>query len=147
VTPPGADVSHAGSTILLVDDEPAVLAVATRILEHGGFDVRPASDGADALALVERHGPPQLVLTDLLMRRIGGAELARRLKERWPELPVIFMSGYSAEELYRQGAISPAGELIQKPFSPGALVAIVTAALSQGKARSRPSDVSAGAST
>ena len=134
-TRPDATASHAGASILVVDDEPAALEVVTRILEDDGFDVHQASDGADALELVERIGPPQLVLTDLLMRRIGGAELARRLKERWPALPIIFMSGYSAEELYRQGAIGPAGELIQKPFSSEALVAIVTAALSRVEAR------------
>jgi two-component system, cell cycle sensor histidine kinase and response regulator CckA len=144
--PPVADAPHTGSTILVVDDEPAVLAVAARILEAGGFDVRQASDGADALEMVERYGPPRLVLTDLLMRGIGGTELARRLKERWPSLPVIFMSGYSAEELYRQGAIDPAGALIQKPFSPGALVAIVAEALARVEAGSGSSDASAGPS-
>jgi PAS domain S-box-containing protein len=134
-TTPGANASHAGATILVVDDEPAVLSVATRILEDGGFHVRQALDGADALDIVEGSGPPQLVLTDVLMRRLGGAELARRLRERWPELPVIFMSGYSAEELYRQGAMATAGELIQKPFLPDALMAIVVAALSRVEAR------------
>ncbi len=130
-TPPIADASRADATILVVDDEPAVLAIATRILEAAGFRVRQALDGTDALEMAERHEPPQLVLTDLLMPRIGGAELARRLQARWPALPVVFMSGYSAEELYRQGALGPTGELIQKPFSPGELVAVVTAALTR----------------
>jgi DNA-binding response OmpR family regulator len=57
--------------------------------------------------------------------------LARRLKERWPALPIIFMSDYSAEELRQQGAIGSEGELIQKPFTPGGLVASVAAALSR----------------
>jgi PAS domain S-box-containing protein len=134
--PPVAIGSDPRATILVVDDETAVLAVATRILEEGGFHVIKALDGADALDIVEGLGPPSLLLTDLLMRRIGGAELARRLRERWPALPVIFMSGYSAEELYRQGAISPTGELLQKPFSAGALLATVAAALSPVDARS-----------
>jgi two-component system cell cycle sensor histidine kinase/response regulator CckA len=133
--PPVADPSHPGATILVVDDEPVVLEVATRMLENGGFRVRQASDGADALEAVELHGPPQLVLTDLLMRRIGGSELARRLKERWPALPVLYMSGYSADELYRQGAIDPTGELIQKPFDSATLVASVSAALARADAR------------
>jgi two-component system NtrC family sensor kinase len=60
--------------------------------------------------------------------------LARRLKERWPGLPIVFMSGYSAEELHRQGATSTEGDLIQKPFMPDALVASVTAALSRAAA-------------
>jgi len=95
--------------------------------------VRQASDGADALESVAFNGPAQLLLTDLLMRRIGGAVLARQLQERWPALAVIFMSGYSADELYRQGALSPAGELLQKPFTPAALVAAVGVALSRAR--------------
>jgi two-component system, cell cycle sensor histidine kinase and response regulator CckA len=127
----GADATQAGATVLVVDDEPAVRAIAARSLEHGGFHVLQAPDGADALELVNRHGPPHLVLTDLMMPGIGGAELARRLRERWPELPILFMSGYSAEELRRQGAIGSEGELIQKPFMPDGLVASVAAALSR----------------
>jgi DNA-binding response OmpR family regulator len=71
------------------------------------------------------------VLTDLMMPGIGGAELARRVKERWPALPILFMSGYSIEELHRQGAIGSDGDLIQKPFTPAGLVASVAAALSR----------------
>ena len=127
----GADATQAGATVLVVDDERAVRAIAARILERGGFRVLQAPEGAAALELVDRHGPPQLVLTDLMMPGIGGAELARRLKERWPALPVIFMSGYSAEELQRQGAIGAEGDLIQKPFTPDALVASVAEALAR----------------
>jgi len=127
---PRVDPTQAGATVLVVDDEPAVCAVAARSLEQGGYRVLQAHDGGDALALVDRHGPPQLVLTDLTMAGIGGAELARRLKERWPGLPIIFMSGYSAEELRQEGVTSLQGELIQKPFAPGELVAKVAATLS-----------------
>jgi two-component system cell cycle sensor histidine kinase/response regulator CckA len=129
--PVGADPAHAGATVLVVDDEAAVRAVAARSLKQAGFRVLQAADGADALELVGRHGPPQLVLTDLLMPGIGGAELVRRLRERWPMLPIVFMSGYSAEELNRRGAIASEGELIQKPFTPSGLVGSVVAALSR----------------
>lgn len=129
--PRAATVSHAGALILVVDDEPAVLGVAKRILESGGFQVRQALDGADALQIVDGEGPPQLVLTDFLMRRMGGAELARQLNQRWPSLPVIFMSGYSAEELYRQGAIGSSTVLLQKPFSPAELLSVVASALTR----------------
>jgi len=131
VEPPraGADAPHAGATVLVVDDEPSVRSIAARILTRAGFRVLQAPDGADALELVDLHGPPQVVLTDVMMPVIGGAELARRLKERWPALPVIFMSGYSAEELHRQGTTDLEGELIEKPFAADALVAGVAAAL------------------
>jgi len=127
----GANAAQAGATVLVVDDESAVRAIAARSLEHGGFRVLQAPDGVDALELVDRHGPPQLVLTDLMMPGIGGAELARRLKERWPALPIIFMSGFSTAELRLQGAIGSEAGLIQKPFSPGRLVAAVAAVLAR----------------
>jgi two-component system cell cycle sensor histidine kinase/response regulator CckA len=126
-----ASPTGAGVIVLVVDDEPAVRAIAARTLERSGFRVLQAGDGADALELVDRHGPPQLVLTDLMMPGIGGAELARQLKARWPELPIVFMSGYSAEKLGWHGATAAEGDLLEKPFTAGALVASVTAALSR----------------
>jgi two-component system cell cycle sensor histidine kinase/response regulator CckA len=125
------DGAPAGATILVVDDESAVREIASRILGRGGFRVLQAAEGAAALELIEQHGPPQLVLTDLMMPGVGGAELARRLKQRWPALPVLFMSGYSIDELHRQGAIGAEGDLLQKPFTPSGLVASVAAALSR----------------
>jgi len=129
--PPGPDEAQAGAIILLVEDEPAVRAIAARSLERSGFRVLQASGGADALEVVRRHGQPDLMLSDLMMPGIGGAELARRLRERWPELPVLFMSGYSVEDLMRQGAIGSDRVILQKPFTPNGLVRSVAAALSK----------------
>jgi two-component system, cell cycle sensor histidine kinase and response regulator CckA len=127
--PPGPDASQAGATILLVEDEPVVRAIAARSLERGGFRVLQASGGGVALELIDRNGQPDLVLTDLMMPGMGGAELARRLKERWPALPILFMSGYSVDDLLRQGAIDSGGVIIQKPFTPDGLIRSVAAAL------------------
>lgn len=120
---------HPGATILVVDDEPAVRKIAARVLERSGWVVLQAPDAAGALALVDRHGPPHLLLTDLTMPGLSGGALARRLRERWPNLPIIFMSGYSVEELQRQGTDCAVELLLQKPFAPGELVAKVGAAL------------------
>ncbi len=128
--PPSGDIAQPGAIILLVEDEPAVRAVAARGLERGGFRVLQASGGAAALELMEGHEPPDLVLTDLMMPGVGGAELARRLRERWPALPILFMSGYSVEDLRRQGAIGLERVMLQKPFTPETLVRSVAAALS-----------------
>jgi two-component system cell cycle sensor histidine kinase/response regulator CckA len=114
-----------------VEDEPVVRAIAARSLERGGFRVLQAAGGDVALELVDRNGPPDLVLTDLMMPGMGGAELARRLRERWPALPILFMSGYSVEDLLRQGAIDSGRMIIQKPFTPDGLVRAVAAALSR----------------
>ena len=117
--------------MLLVEDEPGVRAVAARILKFGGFRILEASDGDEALALVGLHGPPDLVLTDVVMPTLGGAELARRLRARWPSLPVLFMSGYSTEALRHQGALDSEAVTIPKPFTPDGLLWSVTAALSR----------------
>jgi DNA-binding response OmpR family regulator len=70
-------------------------------------------------------------MTDLMMPGIGGAELARQLRTRWPALPIIFMSGYSAETLDLRNLAGVEVGLLEKPFTPDDLVARVTAALSR----------------
>ena len=129
--PEGPGAWHDTATVLLVEDEPGVRAVAARTLELGGFRVLAASDGAHALEVVDHHGRPDLVLTDLIMPGIGGAELARRLRARWPALPVLFMSGYSAEELRLKGAITHEEITVPKPFDPDGLIGRVVAVLYQ----------------
>jgi CheY-like chemotaxis protein len=125
------------ATVLVVEDEAGVRAMAVRTLELGGFRVLQAADGASALAMVERHGPPDVVLTDLVMPGISGADLARRLGQRWPALPILFMSGYSVESLRQQGTIGVEAITIQKPFSPETLLDSVTAALYHASAGNR----------
>jgi PAS domain S-box-containing protein len=137
--PPFRNAPPTGSTVLVVDDEPHVLSVAARSLERSGFHVLRASDGRSALELVDGHGPPDLVLTDLMMPGMGGVELARRLKQGWPALPVLYMSGYSAEDLRREGVTGVERELLHKPFTPDSLVARVTATLSQAAGGESPS--------
>jgi len=127
--PPSPAGTPEGVTLLVVEDEPAVRAVVVRSLEGGGFHVLQASDGAMALQVVAREGRPDLVLTDLMMPGIGGAELGRRLKTRWPDLPILYMSGYSAEDLRREGAADPEAIIIQKPLRPDSLLRSVNAAL------------------
>lgn len=129
--PPSVQVQAVppGATILVVEDESAVRMIAVRSLASGGFRAVAASDGAAALEIVARDGPPSLVLTDLMMPGIGGAELARRLRVQWPALPILFMSGYSTEGLQAQGLTSAHDVAIQKPFTPEGLVRSVTAAL------------------
>lgn len=118
-----------GLTVLVVEDEPDVRTVVVRSLEGGGFRVHQASDGAAALQVVDREGRPDLVLTDLMMPGIGGTELARRLKARWPDLPILYMSGYSAEDLRRQGEGDSEAVTIEKPFRPESLLRSINAAL------------------
>lgn len=130
------EASPHAATVLVVEDEPDVRAVVARSLELGGFRVLQAADGAAALDLVGRHGPPDLVLADLVLPGIGGAELARRLRARWPELPIIFTSGYSTEDLRRHDADGLEAITVPKPFAPDGLVASVVAALAHWSRKS-----------
>jgi CheY-like chemotaxis protein len=111
--------------VLLVDDEAGVRDAAARTLRRYGYDVYEARHGGDALRIIEAHQDIQLVLTDLLMPEMGGRELRRRLRERYPRLPVIYMTGYGAH------AADPgeAGPILEKPFTSTALVRHVQQAL------------------
>lgn len=129
--------SHPGATVLVVDDESAVRTLAARLLARGRCRVFQAANGPDALKLMDRHGPPDLVLTDLSMPGFGGADLARRLRERWPALGILFMSGFSVEELVRRGAIVADAALVLKPFTPVGLLERVAQALA-GRRRPGP---------
>ena len=124
-----SDRALAGATILVVDDEPGARAIVARTLEGSGCIVLQAANGVAALGLVDRHGPPDMVLTDLSMPAMGGAELAGHLRARWPRLPILFMSGYAQEHLRRAGTIDDTQQVIEKPFRSEVLVRIVDAAL------------------
>ena len=119
----------------MIDDDPNLLATTGLILESHGFRVRLASCGADAIAMVARVGPPDLVLTDLTMPDMDGAEVARRLKAGWPELPIIIVSGHSVEHVREGWAIDPMIHLLQKPLASEQLVEALVAALSEATVR------------
>ena len=119
------------ATILVVDDEAAVRAIVQRQLEFGeaAYRVLQATNGLTALELIDRYGPPDLVLTDVMMPQMGGAELAGRLRARWPDLPVVFMSGYAEDDLYRTGSVGRSERVVQKPFNPETLARALTDAM------------------
>ena len=81
--------------VLLVDDDLGVLGFAGRVLRMAGYDVREATDGTAALDLAARSGPFDLAVIDLMMPRISGDELARRLRQSDPALKVLYFTGYS----------------------------------------------------
>jgi two-component system, cell cycle sensor histidine kinase and response regulator CckA len=105
-------------TILVVEDDPLVLGVARRALTEAGFQVLEASNGRKALELVEREPSIDAVLTDLAMPEMGGRELARRLREERPELPVVFMTGYTDDIVSRRGLLDEGVPFLEKPLSP-----------------------------
>jgi PAS domain S-box-containing protein len=109
-------------TILLVEDEDLVRSLARRVLEGRGYQVHAAPCGAEALEMFDRlPGRPDLVVTDVVMPGMGGRELAEQLRGRQPGLRVLFMSGYTTDEVLRQGIEAEAVHFLQKPFTPDSL--------------------------
>ena len=107
-----------GETILLVEDESALLVVAKRLLESLGYTVLSAAGPGEALRMVENHqGEIQLLLTDVIMPGMNGRDLAHRLSTLYPSMKYLFMSGYTAEVITHQGVLDEGVHFIQKPLS------------------------------
>jgi PAS domain S-box-containing protein len=109
-------------TVLVVEDEPAVLTLSRRALEAQGYVVLAASDPAAALRVVERHGGTiHLLLTDVVMPGLSGRELADRLTAQRPGIRVLYMSGYPGDAVVQHGTLPLGSAFLQKPFSPDGL--------------------------
>ena len=117
-----------GATILVVEDEPPVRQLVSKVLERGGYRVLQAATGEDALALPEVESI-DLLLTDVVMPGMSGRELASALRTMRPELPVLYMSGYTQDEVLRHGIEAGEVSLLEKPFSPADLLATVRSTL------------------
>ena len=116
------DLPRGTETVLLVEDAAAVRAVARQVLQRQGYNVLEASDGEDALHLAARYqGTIDLVLTDVVMPRAGGRELAERLLTVRPDTRVLYMSGYTDDSVVRHGILEGGVAYLQKPFSPEGL--------------------------
>ena len=118
-TPPQTPVAPKGNgTILLVEDEPALRALAVESLRRLGYTVLSAEDGVEALAAAEQHlGGVDMVVTDIVMPRMGGPELVDRLRQKQDGFGVIFMSGYTEAAALQNASITRDASLLNKPFS------------------------------
>jgi signal transduction histidine kinase/ActR/RegA family two-component response regulator len=103
-------------TLLVVEDEPAVRRGVQRGLERLGYRVVAAHDGEDALRVTASLDAIDLVVSDVVMPGIDGPELACRLRERWSDLPILFVTGYSADRLARTGAVGCHDHVLEKPY-------------------------------
>ena len=113
-------------SILLVEDESAVRDIAMLVLKSSGYRVRVAGSGKEALKIAAENGTTyDLLLTDVVMPGMSGNELAMKLQEKLPQLKVLYMSGYTSDEVMRQGIKEGEIELLQKPFTPAVLTARV----------------------
>jgi CheY-like chemotaxis protein len=111
------------ASILVVDDDDGVLGLVRELLEYDGFSVRAARGGAEAVEIFTRHlGSIDLVITDMMMPGMSGVDLGRRLREIEPQIPLIFMSGFSGRVPDNVESFAPdTTTFIQKPLNPTAL--------------------------
>jgi PAS domain S-box-containing protein len=117
-------VTRGSETVLLVEDEASVRAVARRILERAGYSVVEAKSSSEAVKLFSDHRASiDLLLTDMVMPEMSGRELAERLRAESPSLRAVFMSGYTEDAVLRQGGAGHGSNalFIQKPFTTRAL--------------------------
>jgi CheY-like chemotaxis protein len=121
-------------TILLVEDEPSLLRLASMSLRAAGYEVLEASHGGEALALAAKHlRSLDLLVTDVCMPFISGPQLAIRLLARRPDLKILYMSGYTDSALARHDEQDVRESLLPKPFTPSTLLAAVQQTLSLPK--------------
>jgi len=132
----GLALAGRGELVLVVEDEPTVRAMAVRVLREQGHQVLEAAHGADALGLLERErGEVAAVVTDVVMPVMGGRELAERMAAAGlGAVPILFMSGYTGDEVIRRGLLEEGRPFLQKPFMPETLVERVEALLGERRA-------------
>ncbi|MCD4829071.1 MAG: PAS domain S-box protein [Candidatus Cloacimonetes bacterium] len=111
-------IDGGGETVLLVEDEPAILKMGATMLEHLGYSVLKAHTPGEALQIAREHpGNIDVLLTDVVMPEMNGRELAKRLLALYPTIKRLFMSGYTANVIAHQGVLDEGVHFLQKPFS------------------------------
>jgi two-component system cell cycle sensor histidine kinase/response regulator CckA len=106
--------------LLVVEDEPAVRHLAAVVLEGQGYKVLRASNGQDGLRAAREHkgSPIRLVITDVIMPVMGGTVMAEWLKATYPNLKILFTSGYTDDAIARQGVLEIGVAFLPKPYTP-----------------------------
>jgi len=113
------DVRRGAETLLVVEDEEDVRGLARDVLVEGGYTVLVAATAEDAVRICEEHESPiSLLLSDVVMPKVSGPQLAQRLVDLRPELHVLYMSGYTDEAIVHHGVLEPGTAFIEKPFTP-----------------------------
>jgi signal transduction histidine kinase/ActR/RegA family two-component response regulator len=111
-------------TVMVVEDDPSLRQLACEILQSRGYQVVSAFNGQDALRAASEHkgSPIRLVVSDVVMPLMGGEVMAQWMRTTYPDLKILFTSGYTDDALTHQGMLDPAVEFLPKPYSPGILI-------------------------
>jgi two-component system, cell cycle sensor histidine kinase and response regulator CckA len=132
----GAASRGGSETVLIVEDEDMVRALASRTLREHGYTVIEARHGADALRQLAMDSTAvDLLISDVVMPEMGGRELGRRLSTLRPSLPVLYISGYTGEDVIQRGLLDAGAPFQQKPFAPEGLARKVREMLDDSRAR------------
>ncbi len=131
----GSAARGGSETILIVEDEELVRSLASRSLREHGYIVIEAQHGVDALRQLEIRADVDLVISDVVMPEMGGRELGRRLGTLRPSLPVLYISGYTGEDVTQRGLLEPGAPFQQKPFAPEELARKVREMLDTARLR------------
>ena len=127
---PPAAMATQRATVLLVEDEKELRSACRRVLEREGYTVLVAEDGYEALAISESFsGAIDLLVVDMVLPVLSGRDLATRLVQRRPALQVLYMTGYTDDEIFRRGLSDGSGNLLEKPFASRELMEAARAAL------------------
>jgi two-component system cell cycle sensor histidine kinase/response regulator CckA len=139
-TDPVTASGRGSETVLVIEDENVVRKLACRGLRDHGYNVVEAPNGTQALRYIREH--PQgvdLVISDVVMPEVGGRELGQRLATLDPDLPILYMSGYTGEDVVQRGLLDPGAPFQQKPFTPAGLALKVRQMLDLDPRRKAPS--------
>ncbi len=118
--------SHGSALILVIEDEDGVRELARRVLEQEGYAVCDVRSGAEAVGILETAGLEiDLVLSDVIVPDMATVQLERQIRERRPDLPILYMSGYSREEVMDRGLVPSERPFVQKPFTGAELLDII----------------------
>lgn len=126
------EMAAGNETILLVEDEEGVLDLAAATLSACGYQVLQGRNGVEATAVAAAHpGPIHLLVTDVIMPRMGGRETAAAVVEIKPDARILFVSGYTDDEMLRGGIVDANVPFLQKPYTPMTLARKVREVLDQ----------------
>jgi CheY-like chemotaxis protein len=113
-----SETAHGKESILVAEDDSTVRAIVTRVLEERGYSVVEADSGEEALSLASDYdGPIDLLVTDVVLAGMNGRKLAEGVRASHPAAQVLFMSGFTAQDVVRQGLVDAGDSFLEKPFS------------------------------